>query len=167
MPWALETRTVTVSWLPRSIHNCSGWSSKAQGVKMLAGSLVQWLIHLWSTRESLRAHWFRLLSRSFHTWTQWTLNVSSVSARDQSRPGSPPLMLKHKFRVNKNRVYIKQRGGGEPGDEASSFNQIIVVLCGTLIRNIHSASKEFEAAQRAEREAFIQVSFNKSLYSCA
>ena len=42
-----------------------------------------------------------------------TLNASSVSAHDQSSPGSSPLTFKRTFRA-----CLKQSGGGEPGDEA-------------------------------------------------
>ena len=52
-------------------------------------------------------------------YTQWTLNASSVSTRDQSRPGSPSLTFKHTFRVYKIIMCIKQSGGGEPGEEAT------------------------------------------------
>ena len=44
-----------------------------------------------------------------------TLKVSSVSACDQSRPGSPPPTFKRTFRA-----HIKQSGGVKPGDEAST-----------------------------------------------
>ena len=69
----------------------------------------------------------------FSRWThaQWTLNASSVSARDQSRPDSPPPMLEHKFRINKF-ARIKQRGGGEPGDEANPQAQFPALQCCTL-----------------------------------
>ena len=45
-------------------------------------------------------------------WThaQWTLNASSVSARDQSLPGFPPLRLKHKLRVNKIALLKQEEG---------------------------------------------------------
>ena len=66
------------------------------------------------SRKPLTRASFSLFSTR-NTWTQWTLNASSVSARDQSLP---PPMLKHKICVNKI-ARIKQRGGGEPGDEAN------------------------------------------------
>ena len=47
-----------------------------------------------------------------------TLNASSVSACDQSRPGSPPLTFKCTFRICKIIMCIKQSGGGEPWDMA-------------------------------------------------
>ena len=51
-----------------------------------------------------------------YTW--WTLNASSVSACDQSCPGSPPPTFKHIFRVYKIIMHIKQSGGGELEDKA-------------------------------------------------
>ena len=59
----------------------------------------------------------------------WTPNASSVSARDQSLPDSPPPLLKIKFRVNKN-VCIKERGGGESGNDATVyiFKNLLMLL---------------------------------------
>ena len=72
--------------------------------------------------RGLLSHSFRL---AYCTWTQWTLNMSSVSACDQSHPGSPPPKLKHKFRAK----LMKRRGGGEPGDEASIDYAFYSWLC--------------------------------------
>ena len=44
-------------------------------------------------------------------YTRWTLNVSSVFARDQSRAGSPPPTFKRTFRIYKIITCIKQSGG--------------------------------------------------------
>ena len=109
-PCALETWPLMVSLLPQYSHDCSPIFNSTRR-QTLAGSLVQWLIHLWSTRKILRPHWFGLFLILFdsHTWTQWTLNASSASARDQSRPGSLSPKLKHKLCVDKI-ACIKQRG---------------------------------------------------------
>ena len=118
-PCALETQRVTVNWLPRSSHDRSLTfnSTRHQNVSWESCPVIDSPVEHSKKPKSTLIWAFFLVFFDLHTWTQWTLNASSVSACDQSRPASPPPMLEHKFRVNKI-VRIKQRGGGEPGDEA-------------------------------------------------
>ena len=61
-------------------------------------------------------------------YTRWTLNASSVCARDQSCPGSPPLMFKCTFRVYKIITRIKQSGGESLGKSPLHFLQAMDLL---------------------------------------
>lgn len=56
--------------------------------------------------------------------------------RNQSPPDSLPLMLKRNFHVNK--ISCKKRGGGEPGDGASSpLNGFTMQLVTVLEHVVH------------------------------
>ena len=122
MPCAVENQIaiVTGSRQPTHCYCPSLESARCQNVSwnfQLINVLTQVLFSdrsicgaLEKAQEHADLGFFFVLFDS-HMWTQWTLNASSVSTRDQSCPGSPPPMLEHKLRVNKT-ARIKQRGGG-------------------------------------------------------
>ena len=102
-------------WHSRMIDWCLHWKVQSD--------TLQYLYYVdpydssngdWSICGALKKAWehaypgFFLIIFNLHTWTKWTLNASSVSARDQSRPGSPPPMLK---RQNSAQQYSKKKSG--------------------------------------------------------
>ena len=106
-----------MSWLPQSSHDRSLIfnSTRRQNVSWESCPLVSPSVeYLRKPKSTLIQASFSFFSTHICGHREHALNASSVSTRDQSCPGSPPPMLKHKYRVNKI-VHINEEEGESLG----------------------------------------------------